>query len=217
MMRQSQACINMIKQQLRTNNITNEAILALYTNYPREKFIPKDYQQFAYVDMHIPLNDEQKMLTPLEEAKILQSGEFKPEDTVVVLGSCHTYLIALLSHLCRRVIVIDINAHQIVEAKKSLKIHNIENVELVIRKSYAQDICEEPVNAIICPAAVEQIPASWLSCLKPNGKLFVSLGNDVQHGQWLHLTEQKVSGHEFVFSTHLPFLPQMQVESKFIF
>ncbi|MDQ5884309.1 MAG: protein-L-isoaspartate(D-aspartate) O-methyltransferase [Pseudomonadota bacterium] len=217
MMRQSQACINMIKQQLRTNNITNEAILALYIAHPREKFLPKDYQQFAYADMHIPVAQEQIMLTPLEEAKILQSGKFKPEDTVLVLGSCHTYLIALLSYLCRRVIVIDTNSQLMVETKKCLNKHKINNIDFILQHSYALDVFEESVDAIISPAAIEQIPNSWLNSLKPDGKLFVSLGNEVQHAQWLHLSEQKVTGHEFVFSTRLPFLPQMQVESKFIF
>lgn len=217
MMRPSQACINMIKQQLRTNNINNEAILALYNDYPREQFLPEHYQAFAYVDMHIPIDENQVMLTPLEEAKILQSGEFKPEDKVLVLGSGHTYLIGLLSHLCAKVQVIDTAADRIVAAKKCFKKHKINNVDLMICESYELKSMSEEFDAIICPSAVSQIPASWFNSLKPTGKLFVSLGEDVQHAQWLHLNAQKVTGHEFVFSTHLPHLPKLQVESKFIF
>ena len=217
MMRPSQACINMIKQQLRTNNINDEALLALYNHYPREKFLPDNYQAFAYVDMHIPIDENQVMLTPLEEAKILQSGQFKPEDKVLVLGSGHTYLIGLLSYLCANVKVIDTSAEQIVATKKCFKKQKISHVDLMVCDSYELTATPEEFDAIICPAAVSQIPTSWFNNLKPNGKLFVSLGEDVQHAQWLHLDAKKVAGHEFVFSTHLPRLPQLQVESKFIF
>lgn len=217
MMRPSQACINMIKQQLRTNNINNETILALYNYYPRENFLPEHYQAFAYVDMHIPIDENQVMLTPLEEAKVLQSGQFKPEDHVLIFGSGHTYLIGLLSHLCEKVQVMDTSADQIVAAKKCFKKHKINNVDLMVCESYDPKKTSQGFDAIICPAAVSQVPTSWFNFLKPNGKLFVSLGEEVQHAQWLHLNAQKVTGHEFVFSTHLPRLPKLQVESKFIF
>lgn len=217
MMTQSKACLNMIKQQLRTNNINDEAILELFTNYPREKFIPENYQAFAYVDMHIPLDNGEVLLTPLEEARILQSGQFKPEDHVLVMGSSHSYLIALLSFLCAKVIVIDIDAQKVVETKQHLKKQQIKNVELMVRDNYNMKLSEEAVDAIICPASIQKVPNVWFESLKSNGRLFVSLGDEVQHAQWLHLSHQKVVGHEFVFSTHLPLLPLMQAESKFIF
>jgi protein-L-isoaspartate(D-aspartate) O-methyltransferase len=217
MMSQSTACVNMIKQQLRTNNITNEAILDFYKTYPRENFTPEVYKNFAYADMHIPLDNKQVMLTPLEEAKILQTGNFNPEDTILLLGSGNTYLTALLSQFCQKVVVVDKDAEHIVHVKKLLNKNKMNNVELMVQDSYQLENIQVEFDAIICTGAVENIPASWWKCLKTHGKLFAPIGEEVQNAQWLHLSNHKVTGHEFVFSTHLPKLIETNQSSKFIF
>jgi ribosomal 30S subunit maturation factor RimM len=68
---------NMIKQQLRTNAVLDTSILELYQSIDREAFVPHEYRAFAYSDMQIPLNHQQQMLTPLEEALILQALALK--------------------------------------------------------------------------------------------------------------------------------------------
>ena len=217
MMRQSPACENMIKQQLRTNNITNEAILHFYRSCPRENFVPEAYKQFAYADMHIPLKNKQVMLTPLEEAKILQSGNFNPTDIILVLGAANSYLIALLGKFCQKVIVVDLEAEHILTVKKLLNQNKIDNIELMVQSSYELTDIETPFDAIISTGAVEVVPTHWFKLLKSNSKLFAPIGNELQNAQWLYFNGQKITGHEFVFSTHLPKLIETNQSSKFIF
>ena len=217
MMRQSIACINMIKQQLRTNNINDEEILNFYKNYPREDFIPVSYKNFAYSDMHIPLDNKHVILTPLEEAKILQSGDFNAEQVVVLTSAANVYLIALLSKFCKQVVIVDLCANQIVTAKNILAKFKIHNVDFLLQQDFELESLTDKYDAIICPAALEQVPANWLGLLKPVGKIFVAIGETTQNAQWLIVNDSKITGHKFVFSTHLPPLIATNIKSKFVF
>jgi protein-L-isoaspartate(D-aspartate) O-methyltransferase len=209
-MSQSTACLNMIKQQLRTNNITDEKILNLYRHFPREKFMPK-----AYSDMQVTLEDNQVLLTPLEEAKIIQSAEFKGCENVLLIGSANVYLSVLLSQCVAELTVVDIHREGMLETKKILTKHQINSIELLLQDNFNLESLDGSFDAIIVTSAIESIPAEWLKKLKPAAKVFAAIGEKVQNAQWLYIEDQKVIGHEFIFSTHLP--PLHQPKAKFIF
>ncbi len=78
---------NMIKQQLRTGDVLDEKIINLYDLLPRHEFVPHAFQHFAYSDMQIPLAHNQRMLTPLEEGKILQALALQGNETVLEIGT----------------------------------------------------------------------------------------------------------------------------------
>lgn len=212
----SLACLNMIKQQLRTNNILNEDILAIFSENTRHQYIPEHYQDFAFADMHIPLDHHQIMLTPLEEAKILQTGKFNTNDVILEIGTGSGFSSYLLSKVCHKVVSIDIYANFIEHAKKIHQVLEVDNVELLL-----QDVCNLQdfpylFDAIICTSGIDFIPNQWFKLLKPQGKIFAPIGEIVQQAQWLHVNEQKVVGHELVFQTKTPMLINHQ-PAKFIF
>jgi len=209
------ACLNMIKQQLRTNNITNENIIKLFQNFPRENFTPAAYKQFAYSDMHITLENNQVILTPLEEAKIIQSGQFVGTEKVLLIGSSNIYLTTLLSQNLQNITVVDTCADSIVAGKKLLSQNKIDNVEFILQDSYSLENLDKDFDAIIVTCALESLPQNWLKNLKSQAKIFAPLGETVQNAQWFYIQNQKVTGHEFIFSTHLP--PLIETKNKFIF
>jgi protein-L-isoaspartate(D-aspartate) O-methyltransferase len=210
------ACLNMIKQQLRTNNILSEKVLSLFIEPTRQKFIPEGYQDFAYADMQIPLNHKQTMLTPLEEAKILETGKFNGSEKVLEIGTGTGYLSYLLSQVCKQIISIDCYKDFIENAANLHKKLKVKNVELM--EQDATQITKFPFefDAIICTSGLEFIPEHWLKLLKPEGKIFAPIGEITQNCQWLHTKDQKVVGHEFVFQSTLPMLINHQ-RAKFIF
>ena len=63
---------NMIKQQLRPSGVLDESILSLFDQLPRESFAPEPYKAIAYADYMIPISNDQAMLSPVLEAKILE-------------------------------------------------------------------------------------------------------------------------------------------------
>ena len=68
-----QARENMIKQQIRTENVVDDALLDVLSSTLRDQFVPEAYRELAYADMNIPLGDSRTMLTPSMEAILLDA------------------------------------------------------------------------------------------------------------------------------------------------
>ena len=197
--------INMIKQQLRTSNIYQDKVIALFEQLPREQFVPSTSKAFAYADTHIPLAHEQVMLTPLEEAKIIQSAKLASHHTVLEIGSGTGFMSALLSQVCAQVFAIDYHLDFVTQTSTHLATFNINNVHVAQADAMNLPIPSQQVDAIICSSAIESIPEAWITYLKPQGKIFAPIGLDnLQHAQWVFFDHGKVQGHAFVFSSHLP-------------
>jgi protein-L-isoaspartate(D-aspartate) O-methyltransferase len=211
------ACLNMIKQQLRTNNIHSESILSLFAQGHRETFVPEAFKAFTYSDMQIPLNHGQVMLTPLEEAQILETAQLQPNDFVLEIGTGSGHLTYLLSQQCQKVVSIDMHHDFIEQAKAILKEKDIHNAELLNINANDLSSLTSLFDVVICTAAVEEIPAEWLKVMKANGKIFVPVGKTAQNAQWLFLNNKKITGHEFVFHTHVPSLINTQKKETFVF
>ena len=122
-MSRSNQRINMIKQQLRTGNVLNESILSLYKTIPREDFVPQQLQHFAYTDAQLAIGHNERMMTPLEEATLLQALNLQGHEIVLEIGTGTGFLTALLSRLCKTVISIDYYAEFTKNAKENLFIH----------------------------------------------------------------------------------------------
>ena len=197
--------INMIKQQLRTNNIHQDNILSLFETYSRAEFVPSVSKAFAYTDTHIPLGHEQIMLTPLEEAKIIQSAKLKSSDRVLEIGSGSGFLAALLSHFCEEVLSIDYHPDFVRLSQENLSKHEIKNVTVQHQDAMQLSGLNQHFDVIICSSAIEAIPEGWIKCLKSKGKIFAPIGLDkIQNAQWIYFDHGQAQGHEFVFSGNLP-------------
>ena len=46
---------NMVESQLRTNKVTNAAMIEAFETVPRELFVPKAYRGIAYLDEDLPI------------------------------------------------------------------------------------------------------------------------------------------------------------------
>jgi protein-L-isoaspartate(D-aspartate) O-methyltransferase len=196
---------NMIKQQLRTNNIHQDNILSLFETYSRAAFVPSESKAFAYADTHISLGHEQIMLTPLEEAKIIQSAKLKPSDRVLEIGSGSGFLAALLSQFCEEVLSIDYHPDFVRLSQENLSKHEIKNVTVQHQDAMHLSGLNQHFDVIICSSAIEAIPEAWIKCLKAKGKIFAPIGLDkIQNAQWIYFNHGQAQGHEFVFSSNLP-------------
>ena len=213
----AQARDNMIKQQLRTNNIHNDLILNLYKNASREQFVPEAYKQFSYSDMHIPLEHQQVMLTPLEEAKMIQSAQLSPKDNVLEIGTGTGFLTTLLAQVCNKVVSIEYHADLVIQAKKNISKQELTNIELLHLDANHLTTLEDKFDAIICTSGLESIPEHWLNLLKPKGRIFAPIGCDSQNAQWIYFENNMSVGHEFVFTSKLPLFISGTTTSKFIF
>lgn len=217
-MSQRQAKINMIKQQLRTNNVLNEAILDLYKTMPRHEFLPSHLAHFAYSDMQIPLAFDQRMLSPLEEALILQALSLKGTETVLEIGTGTGFFTALLSKLAKKVISLDYYAQFTNMAMTNLKAHQCDNVELITGDGSRGYLDQAPYDVIVFTGALEALTKTHSLQIVPGGKLFAFIGKSPRvQGLLFHLDHKEQWRQELIYETDIPQLIDVLKPKEFVF
>ena len=212
------ACTNMVKQQLRTSGVLNESILALYDDIPRAAFVPQAQACVAYSDLQIPLAHGQCMMTPVEEATLLQALALKGHERVLEVGTGSGFLTALLSRLCQHLISIDYYADFTDHARRLLQQHACDNVELLTGNAAHGWVDSAPYDVIIFTGAVPVITETHRLQVLPHGQLFAVVGEaPIMQGQLHALSSQDTWSQTVLFETLLPPLLGSTPSTTFVF
>lgn len=207
------ARINMIKQQCRAVGVLDDDILDLFKKVPREHFVTHKFESLAFADTQIPLDHEQVMLAPKEEARILNAVNIQSNDRVLEVGTGSGFFTALLAQKAKHVDSIDIFEDFVESANKKLaelKIHNITvstaDGSLAYKKNTHYDV-------IVITSSVLKIPKYFLHQLAENGRLFVFVGNSplVEATLVTHTKTTKL------FETWVPPLIDAEKRKSFVF
>jgi len=175
---------NMIKQQIRTSNVTNEDVIGVLSAVRREDFVPLADKALAFAELRIPLlepiegalRDGHCMLEPLIEARVLQELQLKPTDKVLEVGTGSGYMAALLAQRAQRVVTLELHPKLVEMARANLQRAGITNVE-VRKADGAKGLAGEgPFDAIVLSGSVAEVPALLLSQLKIGGRLSAIVG-----------------------------------------
>lgn len=212
------ARINMIKQQLRTGNVLNNKILSLYDSIPRDMFVPSNFKSFAYADMQIPLAHEERMMTPLEEALLLQALDLKGNEVVLEVGTGTGFLTTLLSRLSKKIISIDYYSDFTSIAREKLKEIGCSNVELFTGDAHQGWLDSAPYDVIVFTGGLASLSDIQRLQLLPGGKLFAILGKyPVMQGKLHVLNHENTWYEEVIFETLLPPLIDKSKPNVFVF
>lgn len=209
------AQLNMIKQQLRTTNVVDENILTLFTNLPRNAFVPSQYIEFAYSDMQIPLLYGQTMLTPAEEGQILQELKLTGNEVVLEIGTGSGYFTALLSKLCKKVITVDVFEAFTLQAKAKLAEFHCNNVSFFTANAYEGFPESSPYDCIIISGALPVIPQEVFLQLSTGGRLISVIGQNIV--QQVKICQHHLKDGRFLFNTSIPSLIPLHKKKSFIF
>lgn len=209
---------NMINQQLRTGDVLQQTILDLYKKVPREVFVPPPLTPFAFSDMQMDLPYQQRMLTPLEEGKILQAMNFQGKELVLEVGTGTGFFTALLSCLCHKVISVDYYERFTSEASRKLRELEYNNIELYTGNAYNGWLDKAPFDAIIFTGAIEALTDTHRLQVLPGGQLFAIVGIEpVMQGQLHRLDHHGNWTMEVIFETNIPPLLSPTKQNTFVF
>ena len=92
--------------------------------------MPDNYRQLALADVNIPLANDQIMMTPKLEARLLQAVAIQKKDKVLEIGTGSGYLTALIAKSARHVDSVDIFADFINAAKSKFESYQLNNIKL---------------------------------------------------------------------------------------
>jgi protein-L-isoaspartate(D-aspartate) O-methyltransferase len=181
----------MISTQLRSRDITDERVLTVMAELPRELFLDEPLRSQAYSDGPVPIGQNQTISQPYIQALMTEHLALTGGEKVLEIGTGSGYQTAILARLCREVYTLERWDELSCTAQKLLDSMGIANVHYEVAdgsKGYSE---AAPFDAILVTAACPEIPAPLIEQLSENGRLIAPVGS--LHVQELILLK-RVSG-----------------------
>ena len=214
---------NMVDYQIRCCKVLEPSILDLIETMPRENFVPENVRSLAYMEGHVPLPCNQEMLTPLQEASILQHLMLDGSERVLEVGTGTGFLTAMLAMQAKEVISCEIHSDLAEQAIKNLDTHGIGNTKVIQINAMdadamaAQSELREAFDTIILTAAIKEIPLHLESMLKDDGQIMAFVGQNPV----VSLIHKRKVGHVWrqigIFETLLLDMEGLTEKREFVF
>jgi protein-L-isoaspartate(D-aspartate) O-methyltransferase len=214
------ARFNMIEQQIRPWNVSDDRVLSAMGAIPREQFAPDAYRSLAYADIEIPVGDGQTMLAPKVVARMLQALAVQPDDKILEIGTGTGYLTACLSRLGGRVLSMEIHAGLAEQARAALEPLKLGRLEVRVGDGLVAPVDGRPFDVIALTGSLpNDEPLDALrEQLAPGGRLFAIVGEEPVMEA---LLVTRVAGSDFrresLFETSVPALEKAPEPERFVF
>ena len=209
---------NMVEQQVRPWDVSDDRILELIARAPREDYVPAPYRNIAFADLNIPLGHGEVMMSPKLEARLLQELEIAPTDKILEIGTGSGYLTALLASLGRHVVSIDCETEFTVTAATKLGRHGIRNITLETGCGARGWDRQQPYDAIVITGSLPILPEAFRQSLAPGGRLIAIVGQSpVMDVIRVRRLDAVTFREDSLFETDLPPLRNAIEPAKFVF
>ena len=166
----------MVDRQIAARGLDSPALLAAFRAVPREDFISGDYASYAYQDSPLPIESGQTISQPYIVALTIYAAGIGTGDKVLEVGAGSGYAAAVIGQIAGKVIAIE-RHHELVElARKRMERLGYDNVQIVEGDGTLGWPEEAPFDAIVAAASGSHVPQSWITQLKPGGRIVMPIG-----------------------------------------
>jgi protein-L-isoaspartate(D-aspartate) O-methyltransferase len=161
----------MVDTQVRPSDVTKFPIIDAMLTVPRERFLPADRRELAYVGEHVPLGGGRVLLDPRTFAKLLDGLEISKTDVALDIGCGLGYSTAVLAHLSDFVVGVDEDAATCNQAQGLLSEIGVDNAAITAGPLTAGSPKAGPYDVIFIGGAVADLPEALLDQLKEGGRI----------------------------------------------
>lgn len=212
------ARLHMVDSQLKTNRVTQVAVLEAFENVPREKFVPDHRKGVAYIDEDLKVAEGRYLMEPMVLARLVQAAAIRPSDVVLDIGCATGYSSAILAKLAGTVVALESDESLGSTAADLCERLGIDNVVVVSGELPDGYPKQAPYDAILINGAVSEVPEPIADQLADGGRLVtVQRGpSGVGQGVLMERFEKTVSRWP-LFDAATPFLPGFRKEPGFVF
>jgi len=192
----------MVAEQLQPNGVTDERVLKVMSEIPREEFLSGRVRRHAYENRALAIDCGQTISQPLVVALMTQVARPQPEDRALEIGAGTGYQAAVLSRLVASVITLELEPALAEHASATLRRLGFDNVEVAVADGSQGWPSGAPYDVILVAAASPDVPPALLEQLSPRGRLVIPLGSAMDEHQDLRLYERV--GEEMTWRSLFP-------------
>lgn len=161
---------------LRTQGVSDPAVLGAIEGTPREIFTPDLFKERAFEDSALPIACGQTISQPFIVGLMSQALSVEPRSRVLEIGTGSGYQTAILSKLSRLVYTVERYRTLMGEAEARFKQLGLTNVITRFGDGGLGWPEQAPFDRILVTAAAPEEPKALLSQLKPSGILVAPVG-----------------------------------------
>jgi protein-L-isoaspartate(D-aspartate) O-methyltransferase len=161
---------------LRSQGVTDPAVLNAIETTPREIYTPDLFKERAFEDSALPIACGQTISQPFIVGLMTQALKLEPRSRVLEIGTGSGYQTTILSKLSRLVYTVERYRTLLREAEARFKALGLTNVVTKFGDGGQGWPEQAPFDRIMVTAAAPSEPKDLLSQLKPNGILVAPIG-----------------------------------------
>ena len=180
----------MVAEQLLPNGVTDQRIIDVMSQVPREEFLPGRMRRHAYENRALAIECGQTISQPLVVALMTQAVAPKPDDRALEVGAGSGYQAAVLSRLVKHVISLELEPALAEHASETLSRLGYSNVEVAVADGSFGWPPYAPYDIIMVAAASPDVPAALIEQLAPGGRLVIPVGKASDEHQDLRIYER---------------------------
>jgi protein-L-isoaspartate(D-aspartate) O-methyltransferase len=200
----------MVRDQLRSRDISDPRVLAAMLKVPRHEFVPSEFARAAYDDGALPLELGQTISQPYIVAYMTQALELRGTERVLEIGTGSGYQAAVLAEIVPAVYTIEILPQLQERAIAILGRLGYRTIHFRVGDGYMGWPEHAPFDRIIVTAAPEEVPQPLLDQLKEGGLLIVPIGHQIQELVIFEKVQSKIKRHSTIPVRFVPMTGKAQ-------
>jgi protein-L-isoaspartate(D-aspartate) O-methyltransferase len=213
----AQARRMMVDCQLRTFDVNDNTVLDAFDTVPREAFVPKGREAFAYIDQTLNLDapggETRCLPAPMVLARMIQAARVRPGITALDVASGTGYAAAIMAQLGAQVTALE-SVPDLAAAARARLGTTAEVLEGPINAGAPK---QAPFDVILINGRVEVRPQALLEQLKDDGRLACVMGPHRNAKVMLFVRAGDAFGARPLFDASLPGLDAFAAEAGFAF
>ena len=181
--------------------LKNPRLIDAFRDMDRKKFVPKEFEDYAYIDEPLSIGEGQTISQPWTVAFMLELLDPKPGENIMEIGYGSGWQPALLARTGANVYAIE-RVPKLCELgrKNVLKSYEVQprNIQFFCQDGTLglPDAAKKigGFDKIIAAASGRKLPSSWKNQLKTGGKIVAPIGDSIF--EFIKKSEAKLSSIE---------------------
>jgi len=165
---------------IRRKGISGEKVLDALYAVPRHLFMDSSFLEFAYEDKPFPIGSGQTISQPYTVAFQTELLDVHKNDKILEVGTGSGYQACILMEMGARVYTIERQKTLYLKTKKLFIELGYKPKLVTYGDGYKGLPAYAPFDKIIVTAGAPFIPDTLIEQLKPDGKLVIPVGDDIQ-------------------------------------